>query len=83
MKYFTKSFLCYQQRNKSLSRRLQIARNEAHSCYNPDFLYKGLPQEIYILYYTEHTLSHYWFYDPVMSLPVWDGVRNNFKYWDR
>ena len=23
-----------------------------------------------IPYYTEHTLSHYWFYDPVMSLPM-------------
>ena len=23
-----------------------------------------------ILYYIEHTLSPYWFYDPVMSLPM-------------
>ena len=27
-----------------------------------------------ILYYREHTPSHYWFYDPVMSLPMRDGV---------
>ena len=27
-----------------------------------------------ILYYIEYILSHFWFYDPVMSLPMWDGV---------
>ena len=25
------------------------------------------------LYFMEHTSGHYWFYDPVMSLPMWDG----------
>ena len=24
-------------------------------------------------YYIEQTLSHYWFYDPVMSLPMYNG----------
>ena len=33
-----------------------------------------------ILYYIEHTLSHYWFYGPVMSLPMWDGVFPLKKY---
>ena len=27
-----------------------------------------------ILYYTEHALSNYWFYDPIMELPMWDRV---------
>ena len=28
------------------------------------------PLKTNILYYSEHTLSHYWFYDPVMQLPM-------------
>ena len=34
----------------------------------------GLLLKTNILYYIEHTLSHYWFYDPVMPLPMWDRV---------
>ena len=34
----------------------------------------GLLLKTNILCYMEHTPSHYLFYDPVMSLPKWDGV---------
>ena len=32
-----------------------------------------------ILHYTEHTLSHYWVYGSVVSLPVRDAVFRSIK----
>ena len=29
---------------------------------------------LYHIEHIEHTSRHYWFYDPVMSLPMWNGV---------